>query len=132
MLHQRKNKQFPFAPTYKTTQEVLIDHNLAALGDAYTNLIYSLYLSIKTGKPVGAKANSRMLSKALKEAGLREFIPSRVDRHKQADAAEALLVYVWLQGLTSITESIDILIKHKNVDEAFSSLLSEAKKKLEL
>jgi hypothetical protein len=131
MPTQKQNKRFPFTPTYKNIQEILTDHSLATLGDAYTNLIYSIYLSTKTGKPTGAKANSHMLSNALKQAGLRELLPSRVDRHKQADAAEALLVYVWLQGLTTITENVHTLTKHENTTDAFSFLLSEAKKKLD-
>ena len=125
-------KRFAFAPLYKTLQEILTNHNLATLGDVYTNLLYSLYLSTKTGRPTGSKADSHMLSKALKQAGLRALMPSRLDRHKQADAAEALLLYVWLHGLTTITESVEILTKHKNAVEAFSFLLSDVREKLDL
>jgi hypothetical protein len=132
MSKTSKAKRFSFAPTYRTLEEILTDHDLAVLGDAYTNLIYSLYLSAKTGKPTGAKASGQILSKALKQAGLRDFLASRVDRHKQADAAEGLLVYAWLQSLTTITESVNVLAKHDNVVEAFSSLLVDAKKKLNL
>jgi hypothetical protein len=132
MPNPSKNKRFPFTPSHKTIQEILADHNLATLGDAYTNLIYSLYLSTKTGKPTGAKADSYMLSQAIKQAGLRDLLPSRIDRHKQADAAEALLVYVWLEGLTTITESVDTLVKYSDVAEAFAFLLSEAKRVLGL
>ena len=132
MSNTRKSKRFTFTPTYKTLEKILTDHNLATLGDAYTNLIYSLYLSIKTGKPTGAKASSRMLSKALKQAGLRDLMSSRLDRHSQADAAEALLVYAWLQGQATITESVNILSSHEKVADAFSSLLTDTKKKLDL
>ncbi|MFP3984892.1 MAG: ribonuclease III family protein [Candidatus Bathyarchaeia archaeon] len=132
MSRPRKTKRYSFTPTCKTLQEVLVNHELATLGDAYTNLLYSLYLSIKTGKPTGAKADSHMLSKALKQAGLREFLSSRVDRHKQADAAEALLVYVWLQSLITIEESLSILTKYDDVAEGFSAVLSTAKAKLNL
>lgn len=55
---------------------------------------------------------------------------SRVDRHRLADAAESLLVYLWLQGRTTIAESLNILMKHTDTTEAFSSLLSHAKKEL--
>jgi hypothetical protein len=127
-----RNKRFPFAPTHKALREVLVDHNLASLGDAYTNLIYSLYLSAKKGKPAGAKTGSLVLSKAVKHAELRKFLPSRLDRHKLADAAEALLVYVWLRGLTSITEIVEEMIKHEDIVEAFSFLLSDAAEKLSL
>lgn len=125
-------KRFSFTPTHKTIQEILTDHKLAALGDAYTNLVYSLYISTKTGQPAGGKADGHMLSQALKQAGLRNLLGSRVDRHKQADAAEALLVYVWLQSLTTIRESVGILIEHEDVVEAFSFLLSKANKRLNL
>jgi hypothetical protein len=132
MSNPRKNIRFPFVPTHEAIEEILADHALAALGDAYTNLIYSLYLSITKGKATGVKANSNLLSEALKQAGLREFLPSRIDRHRQADAAEALLVYVWLQGLTTLTESVFMLARHKDATKAFCALLSEVKKKLEL
>jgi hypothetical protein len=131
MLNPRKNKRFSFTPMFKTIEEILVGQNLATLGDTYTNLVYSLFLSTKMGEPTGAKANSRMLSKALKQAGLRGLLPSRTDRHKQADAAESLLVYVWLQGLTTIKESINIMKRHENATKAFSSLLSDAKKKID-
>lgn len=125
-------KRFPFTPTYKNVQEILADHNLATLGDAYVNFVYSLYLSMKTGKPTGAKVDSRLLSKALNQAGIRELLPSRVDRHKQADAVEALLVYLWLQGLTTIRENVETLRAHEDVAEAFSLLISRATKTLNL
>ncbi len=125
-------KRFSFTSTHKTLQDVLLDQNLAPLGDAYTNLIYSLYLSTKKRKPAGAKADSRMLSNALREAGLRKLLPSRIDRHKQADAAEALLVYVWLHGLTTVAEGVKIMTKYEDGVEAFSSLLSDAKRRINL
>ena len=128
----KENKLFNFTPAHKTIEEILIDRDLAILGDAYANLIYSLYLSIKKGRPRGAKVDSQSLSQALKQAELRGFLPSRVDRHKQADAAEALLVYIWLQDLTTICESVETLAEHSDVIEGFSELLREAKKKLNL
>lgn len=127
MSSKRANKRFSFTPTYQTLEEILTDQSLAALGDAYTNLIYSLYLSIENGKPTGAKVSGHILSNALKQTGIRNYMSSRTDRHRQADAAEALLVYVWLQGFTTIAESVATLIRHKSAAEAFSSLLSRAK-----
>ncbi len=131
MPHRSKNIRFSFTPSHKTLRRILADHNLASLGDVYTNFIYSLYLSAKSGAPSGAKAGSRLLSNALKNAGLREYLPSRVDRHMQADAAEALLVYVWLHGWMTITDQVRTLNGYTNATEAFSALLLEAKKKLE-
>lgn len=130
-MHDLK-KVSAFVPTYKTLPEILADGELAALGDAYVNLIYSLYLSVKSGKAVGEKVDNRVLSEALRHAGLRERIAARMDRHKQADAAESMLVYAWLKGKITITESLGILMKHKDTVEAFSSLLSYVDRRLGL
>ncbi len=107
-----------------------MDDDLANLGDAYTNLLYSIYISQKENRPRGAKISSFILSEALRRVGLRKLMPSRMDRHKQGDAVEALLVYVWLLGLTTITEDVNTLAKHDDVVEAFSLLLERAKRKL--
>lgn len=119
-------------PKYKTLQGVLTDQNLAALGDAYVNFIYSLALSEKRKEPTGAKVDNRILSQALKKAGLRQTLPKRTPRHKQADAAEALIVYAWMQNAVTIHEGVKILESSKDMVEAFCSLLLESRKKLAL
>ncbi|MCK4933921.1 hypothetical protein KAS06_04550 [Candidatus Bathyarchaeota archaeon] len=106
------------------------DHSLAALGDACTNLMYSLYLSCKYEKPTGAKVDGQTLSEAMKQAGLRDFMSSRVTRHKLADAAEALLAYAWLQNFITLTESVELLVRCDDVVDAFTSLLLVVKKRL--
>ena len=106
------------------------DHKLASLGDAYVNFIYSLALSRRTGLPEGAKVQSLLLAEALKRANLRGFLPSRTDRHKQADGAESILVFVWIKGLMSIEEAVNILSQNEDQTEAFCSLMLAAKKKL--
>lgn len=123
---------YAFTPKYKTLHEILNDQKLAALGDAYANFVYSLALSEKKREPTGAKVDNRILSSALKKAGLREILPKRVDRHKQADAAEALIVYAWIVKAVTIDEGINILRRHEDMVEAFCSLLLETRKKLDL
>ena len=114
---------FPFVEKYSSLEEVLNDNDLAALGDAYINFIYSLALSKAAGKPVGRKLDSLTLSLALKKSDLRKFLPRRVDRHKQADAAEALIVYGWLLGVISIEEAVRILSHEGEIAENLSELL---------
>jgi len=114
---------FPFVEKYSSLEEVLNDNDLAALGDAYINFIYSLALSKAAGKPVGRKLDSLTLSLALKKSDLRKFLPRRVDRHKQADAAEALIVYGWLLGVISIEEAVRILSHKDEIIENLSELL---------
>lgn len=123
---------FTFILGYRNLREVLMDRKLAALGDAYVNFVYSLALSRIKGKPVGAKVESSLLAEAMRQAGLRSLLPSRMDRHKQADAAEALIVYAWARGVMSIEEVVTILGKSEDMVEAFCSLLLTARRKLDL
>lgn len=123
---------FAFIPKYESLSEVLLDQNLAKLGDAYVNFLYSLVLSKKEGKPTGTKVKSRLLADAFKKAGLRKFLPSRINRHKQADAAEALLVYAWILGSVTMEEGVKILEESEDEIEAFTVLLLTAKRKIDL
>jgi hypothetical protein len=125
-------EKFPYVSSYGGPREILTDHKLAALGDAYVNFVYSLALSKKIGEPTGARVNSRILAEALRRAGLRNLLPPRTDRHKQADAAEALIVYAWIKDLMTIEEGVSILEQHEDATEAFCSLLLTARKKLNL
>jgi hypothetical protein len=123
---------FAFVSQYRELREVLMDQKLAALGDAYVNFIYSVALSKRKGEPTGVKVDSRLLAEALKKATLRKLLPSRIDRHKQADAAEALIVYAWIRGSMTIEEGISILEQGEDMVDAFCSLLLTAKRKLDL
>jgi hypothetical protein len=50
-----KSESIPcFVKTHRNLTEVLTDHKLASLGDAYVNFAYSLALSNRTGRPTGA------------------------------------------------------------------------------
>ena len=122
---------FTFIPKYESLSEVLMDQKLAKLGDSYVNFLYSLALSKKRGESTGTKVKGRLLADAFKKAGLREFLPSRIDRHKQADAAEALIVYAWIRGSMTMEEGLEILEQNENALEAFSVLLLTAKRKTE-
>jgi hypothetical protein len=121
-----------FLPKYETLTEVLMDQKLAKLGDAYVNFLYSLVLSKKNKEPTGTKVKGRILADAFKKSGLRKFLPSRITRHKQADAAEALIVYAWIQGHMKMEEGLEILEQYEDNVEAFSFLLLSAKEKSNL
>jgi len=123
---------YAFIPKYETLEQILNDERLAALGDTYVNFVYSLALSKTEGRPTGAKVNNRVLSKALRKAGFREFLPSRTNRHRRADAAEALIVYAWVMNSVTIEEGVEILGQHKDVSEALCALLLTARNKLHM
>ncbi len=116
-------KTFSFTKVYKNLAKVLTDHKLAALGDAYINLAYSLAISERKGQPSGAKVKGSVLAEAFKKAGLRAHMPSRVSRHMLADAAEALIVYAWLHRRITLEECVAILQRAENPIEGFTKLL---------
>ena len=115
---------------YNNITEALTDHGLASLGDTYINFAYSLALSNRRGEPSGAKVKGSMLAEALKKAGLRDYLPSRMSRHMLADAVEALIVYAWLHDYVTLEETVVML---ENVDdpvEGFTQLLIKIKNRI--
>jgi len=130
MSPKTRTKKFTFLTTYNTLTEVLTDHKLAALGDAYINLAYSLAISNKKSQPSEAKVKGCVLAEALKRAKLRKYLPSRMSRHTLADAAEALVVYAWLQNYITLEECAAILEKTDDSIKAFSQLLTTIKNRV--
>lgn len=114
---------FPFLNKYSSISDILVDHELASLGDAFVNFVYSLALSKVAGKPVGRKLDSRVLSSALRKSGLRMLLPHRMDRHKLADAAEALIVYGWLSGAMSLEEALNMMVHEGDLSDNICNLL---------
>jgi hypothetical protein len=127
---KKDEEVFLFTKSYGNLREVLVDHDLASLGDAYINFVYSLALSNKKRKPSGAKVKGSALSEALKKAGLREYLPSRMTSHLLADAAEALIVYAWLSNCITLEESAAILEKTGDLVDALTQLLTTIKKRI--
>ena len=128
-MHKRKDLSddldLSFVPKYQSLAEIMADNNLAALGDAFVNFIYSLALSVREGKPVGKKLSNLILASALRRSGLRSLMPFRMDRHQQANAAEALIVYAWLKGVLSLLEILQIISRFENIEDAFVNLLQK-------
>lgn len=121
---------FSFIKTCKNIQEVLMNRELASLGDAYINFVYSLALSNRKGKPTGAKVKGKALAEALRKAGLRSYLPSRMSSHMLADASEALIVYAWLCNYVTLEESVKTLEKNENLVEALTQLLTTIKDRI--
>ncbi len=110
--------------------ELLLDKDLAALGDSYVNFVYSLAMSQKHGRPVGAKVDNQTLAEAVTKSGLRKFLPHRVDRHARGNAAEALLVFAWMKGMLELNDCVRVLSREEDVVEAFASLIKAVLKKM--
>ena len=127
---KRRFRAFSFIKTHKNMTDVLTDRKLASLGDTYINFVYSLVLSNRRREPSGAKVKGGMLAQALKKAGLRDYLPSRMTRHTLADAAEALMVYAWLHNYLTLEESVAILEKTDDPVDGFSQLLTKIKNRV--
>lgn len=128
-----RNDQPPaFLKDYKSLLEVLTDRRLAALGDAYVNFVYSLALSRRKARPDGGKVKGVVLAEALRKAGLRKILPTRIDRHVISDAAEALAVYAWLQNLMRLEDCVEVLSKSSSLEEGLTQLFLGIKEKIRL
>jgi hypothetical protein len=121
-----------FIKNYSSLAQILTDKKLAALGDAYVNFVFSLAMSKKLGKPYGTKVKGAPLAEAVRKAGLRKLLPSRIDRHALSDAAEALLVYGWLNEASSLKESVEALEKSEDLETGLAQLLAKAAEKIRL
>lgn len=125
-----KMSRVPTLRKYDSLEELLLDKDLAALGDSYVNFAYSLAMSQKLKRPVGAKVDNQTLAEAVAKSGLRRFLPHRVDRHTRGNAAEALLVFAWLGDLLEFEDCTKVLGREDNTAEAFANLLRDVLRKL--
>jgi Ribonuclease III len=128
----RQHRQLFFTWNRGSLKEVLTDHGLASLGDSYVNFAYSLALSNRKRTPEGTKVKGSILAEALRRAGLREHLPSRMSRHALADAAEALIVYAWLSDRLTLNECVKVLGKTDDTVDGFTRVLVAAKEKITL
>jgi hypothetical protein len=121
-----------FLKNYNNLSQILTDKKLAALGDAYINFVYSLAMSKKLRKPYGKKVKGAPLAEAVRKAGLRKFLPPRIDKHALSDAAEALLVYGWLNEASTLEESVKIMEKSETLEAGLVQLLTKNAAKIKL
>ncbi len=93
----------------ETIRQIMRDKQLASLGDAYVNFIYSLALTKTSSQPRALKVSDKILAEAFRVSGLREYLGTRVSRKDLANASESLLVEAYRKGLLTIDESVNIL-----------------------
>jgi len=110
-------------------EEVFRDKDLARLGDALLNFLYSLALTQRARRPSGIKVSNQTLTEAVKGSGLRRALPPRLSRHEIGGAAEALILYAIARGYVTAEESLSILRGGEGGTEAFTSLLTLIKER---
>ncbi len=76
---------------------------LARLGDALLNLVYSLTLSLATGKPQGVKVPDSLLAEIARRLNVKKRLGmSRASEDELADAIEAIFAAAWLGGIIDL------------------------------
>jgi hypothetical protein len=93
----------------ETLRQVMRNKQLASLGDAFVNFVYSLALTQANGKPQSVKVSDRILAEAFKISGLRKYLGTRISKKDLANASESLLVDAYQKKLITIEESVKIL-----------------------
>ena len=99
-------------------QRVMRDRQLASLGDAFINFVYSLALTQINGRPKGVKVSDKVLSEAFKLAGLRQYLGTRLSKKDLANASESLLMEAYRKQLLTIEESVRVLSQHPDGPQA--------------
>jgi hypothetical protein len=90
---------------------IMRDRQLASLGDAYINFVFSLALTAVKGYPQGTKVSDRILAQAFVQANLRSHLGTRVARKDLANASESILAEAYRKNLLTIEESVNIIIQ---------------------
>jgi len=112
-------------------RQIMRDKQLASLGDAFVNFVYSLALTRLKGYPQGTKVSDRILAQALRQSGLRDHLGTRVSKKDLANASEAVLAKAYLKDLLAIEESVQLICKYpENQDIGLSDLLKLAAEKI--
>lgn len=112
-------------------QRIMRDKQLASLGDAFVNFVYSLALTKIRGSPQAVKVSDRALSEAFKLAGLRQYLGTRISKKELANASESLLIDAYRKRLITIEESVAILSQNPDGLEAgLADLLKAAVERL--
>ncbi len=108
-------------------RQIMRDKQLATVGDAFVNFVYSLALTNTKGKPEAVKVSDRTLADALRRSGLREHLGTRVSRKELANASESLLFEAYRRKLLTIEESVETLSTNPDgLDAGLCSLLTLA------
>ena len=113
-------------------RQIMRNKQLASLGDAYVNFVYSLALTRLSGRPEGTKISDRILAQAFRLSGLRDHLGTRVTKKDFANASEALLAEAYLKGLLTIEESVQLISQSpEEPSHGLSDLLKSAALRLQ-
>jgi len=113
--------------------KILRDRKLAQFGDSLLNFSYSLAVTRTTKQPVGIKVKDKLLADAATKAGLRKYLPRRVDAGDVANSLEALVGEAWLEERLTLEEIVACLVPDEiDQSKGFVNLAQLALERLSL
>jgi hypothetical protein len=115
----------------ETIRKVMRDKELASLGDAFVNFVYSLALTKTSGRPQAIKVSDRILAEAFRLSDLRKYLGTRVSKKDLANASESLLVEAYQRKFITIEESVNILSSnHDGLETGLCELIKLAAERI--
>jgi len=109
-----------------TLHYIAKDNRLSKLGDAVINFIASVSETVRLGIPTGLRVDNKILTKSVRESGLRERLAHRRNRHMLGDAAEALIAYAWIKGSVTMEEYVDTMLRGESLQGGITLVLGLA------
>ncbi len=92
-------------------KRVLVDRDLAQLGDSILNFALSATLTKVSGRPTGRRVKNRLMTPLVDSSPLKRLLPLRTSKRDRANAFEALAGYLWQKKAFKIEELIDVMGK---------------------
>src|SRR5207245_9843411 len=90
---------------------IVQDRKLAQFVDSLLNFSYSLATTRATKQPIGIKVKDKLLANAATNAGLRKYLPRRVDAGDVANGLDALVGEAWLLEKVTLEEIVACLVR---------------------
>jgi hypothetical protein len=104
--------------------KIMLDKKLARFGDSLLNFVYSFALTKRRGEPTGERVSDKILAAAAKNVGIKDYLPSRINKGEAANSIEALLGYAWLKNKVTIEE---LTVIEKEIEEPVKAMETLAK-----
>lgn len=114
-------------------KRVLVDRNLAQLGDSILNFALSAALTMGSGRPTGRRVKNSLMTPLIDSSTLKRLLPLRTSKRDRANAFEALAGYLWQKKAFKIEELIDVMARPRDSfvdDSEFERLSLQAAFKL--
>ena len=103
-------------------RKIILSKNLSQLGDFLTNYVYSLMRIGVRGKNGAIHVWDKSLAFAAKNSELKQHFPSRTKTDGLADGVEALIAFVYLNGIMNLNEMVVTLEKGANDNDFINSV----------